>query len=82
MKKNPYLIARDLHRLLMWATIVVVAIMGMTGIFLKFPIIANRLGLDLDLIRFLHSNFSLVFSLVMILMAGSGVVMYFYTRKR
>jgi hypothetical protein len=53
--------------------------MATTGSILKFPgFFINFKFIDLALVRYLHNQMSLFFSIGLFLMASSGLVMYFY----
>lgn len=77
-----YLFSRMIHRVLVLIILVSTFIMTTTGIILKFNSLADFLQIDLAMIRFIHNNFSIVFSLVLFLMMLTGVVMYIYPLLR
>ena len=52
--------------------------MAITGILLKYPLWINSLNIDIGLIRFIHNNLSILFTLILVLMTISGIVMYIY----
>lgn len=83
---NYYLLFRKVHRLLVLVMTVSISIMAFTGILLKYPKITSVLPFNLAIIRTLHSTASPLFTIVLVLMMISGVVMYFYpiirNRKR
>ena len=69
---NLYLLSRKIHRLLVLMIFVSGAIMAITGIMLKF-----QLG-DLAKVGYLHNQMSLIFAVILFLMAISGLIMYLY----
>jgi uncharacterized iron-regulated membrane protein len=77
-KFNPYQLARAVHRYSMFGFLIAAVVMGTTGFFLKFTFIANKLNIDLALMRYLHNQMSLFFSIFLFLMALSGLTMYLY----
>lgn len=71
--------SKSLHRLALFGVVGLAAIMGLTGMLLKFPKAARFLpGVDLNLVRYLHNEFSLYFSLFLITMILTGLYMYWY----
>jgi uncharacterized iron-regulated membrane protein len=77
-KFNLYQLARNVHRYSMFGFLIAAMVMGTTGFFLKFTFIANKLNIDLVLMRYLHNQMSLFFSISLFLMAFSGLTMYLY----
>lgn len=54
-------------------------IMAGTGLLLKYTSWANNLPfLDLGMMRYIHNNLSVLFTVVLGLMALTGLVMYLY----
>ena len=76
--KKLYLFAKQIHRLLIILITGLGAVMAGTGLMLKYPSRAVRFlpGLDLGLVRFIHSTLSTAFAIVLALMMLTGLVMY------
>lgn len=76
--KKLYLISKQIHRLLVIMITGLGAAMAGTGIMLKYPVTSAGLlpGLSLGLVRFIHSTLSTAFSVVLVLMIATGLVMY------
>lgn len=64
---NYYLLARQIHRLLVLIVTAIFLVMATTGLLIRFP-----------LARFIHGNLSTIFVIVLGLMAVSGLTMYFF----
>lgn len=64
---NFYLFAKKIHRLLVLVVSILAVIMISTGLFIDFP-----------QARIVHSLISKLFAAVLVLMAASGLTMYFY----
>jgi hypothetical protein len=75
---SPYLFFRKMHRLLVLVTAFSTLVMAISGIFLKFSGLAKALSLNLSSIRFIHNIASPFYTILLMLMMISGVVMYFY----
>lgn len=75
-----YTLARKIHRLFMFIILALSLLMGGTGIVLKFPsITTNYLTfIDLAQARYLHNQLSTYFSIILFLMALTGLWMYIY----
>ena len=71
-----YLFSKKIHRIMMSVTITLVLVMSSTGGLLKFPQLAEAVGVDSGLIRFLHNQFSLFFSMSLMLMMLTGLALY------
>jgi hypothetical protein len=54
--------------------------MAGTGLLLKYTSLASKYlpFVDLGLTRYIHNNLSVLFTIVLVIMALSGIVMYFY----
>ncbi len=78
MGKLLYL-SRKIHRLLVLIISVLILIMAGTGTLLKYQsFVSNNFpSIDLGAVRYLHGNLSLFFIIVLILMAASGLILYF-----
>lgn len=76
--KKLYLFAKQIHRLLVIFITGLGATMAGTGMMLKYPGSATRFlpGLDLGLVRFVHSTMSTAFALALVFMILTGLVMY------
>jgi|WetSurMetagenome_2_1015567.scaffolds.fasta_scaffold37239_2 hypothetical protein len=73
-----YITFRKIHRLLVLVISVATLLMAFTGLLLKYPRITNILPFDLVTIRNLHNVASPFFTIILVLMMISGLVMYFY----
>ena len=73
-----YLLSKTIHRFLVIITSITTLMMAITGILLKYPLWINSLNIDIGLIRFIHNNLSILFTLILVLMTISGIVMYIY----
>ena len=74
-----YLLSKKIHRLLVLLMLFLTLIMAGTGIMLKYLSFFDRHFhfIDLGLVRYLHNNLSIVFTIVLLLMALTGTIMYF-----
>jgi hypothetical protein len=72
---NRYLLSKKIHRMLVIIISFLTLAMTSTGFALKYP---TRALFNPGLTRFLHNQLSLIFTLVLILMACSGLLMYLY----
>lgn len=78
-----YLLAKKIHRMLVFVIIVVGFTMSLTGILLKYSFLATKFDfIDLGQVRYLHNNLSPFFSVVLILMILTGIVMYLFPLTR
>lgn len=73
-----YLYAKTIHRSLVILIVIATFIMAGSGMILKNPKLGQALNMDLSLVRYLHNNFSVVFTILLLLMILSGVVMYIF----
>jgi len=73
-----YIFFRKIHRLLVLVMSVSIILMTFTGILMKYPRITNYLPFDLVTVRSIHNAASPLFSIILVLMMISGLVMYFY----
>jgi len=69
---------RKVHRVLVLVMTFSVLLMTITGILLKYPEIPFWLHIDPVFVRSLHNGASPFFTIVLLLMMISGLVMYFY----
>jgi len=69
-----YLFAKKIHRYLMLGILFSTMLMVGTGSVLKYPELFRFV--DYDLARYLHSQLSLLFSIFLVLMAASGILLY------
>lgn len=74
-----FLFSKKIHRLLALVVSVLGLFMMVSGIFLKYPVfVMNNLKfIDLGLVRYLHNNVSVIFSITLFLMMATGLLMYF-----
>lgn len=74
-----FLLAKKIHRLLVLAMIVMTSLMAGTGILLKYiSSVAEKFpSIDLNQVRYIHNNLSVAFTIVLVLMAITGGLMYF-----
>lgn len=70
-----YLFSKKIHRLLVSVIVITSLTMIATGIFLKYPLINP---FDPGVTRSLHNNLSIIFSVILFLMAASGLFMYLF----
>jgi len=72
--------ARKLHRFLVLIISVLTIIMIITGGIMKYPDIASAIvpSVNFERIREVHSNISTYFSITLVLMALTGIIMYLY----
>lgn len=78
---NLYTLSRTLHRYLVLIMLGLLLVMAGTGLILRYPSWFGWLPawLDAGRVRFLHSNVSTYFAIVVIVMALTGAYMYFHT---
>lgn len=70
-------IAKKIHRVLVLATIVLSVVMGLSGILLKYSTIALVLPfVDLGSVRYIHNQISPFLTVVLLIMATTGGLMY------
>lgn len=77
---NTYTLSRKIHRILVLIILTLGLIMTLTGTLLKYTKIANEhlTFIDLNFIRYLHSQLSTYFGIVLVLMIITGAWMYVY----
>jgi hypothetical protein len=74
-----YILSRKIHRYLVIIITVLTVIMAGTGTVLKFPVAFGSFGfINVGLVRFIHNNLSILFTIVLLLMAISGIIMYLF----
>lgn len=75
-----YLYARAIHRFLVIIVTVLTLIMTGTGLILRQASEGKNLParIDVNLARYIHNQISVFFTIVLICMALSGIVMYLY----
>lgn len=71
-----FIFSRKLHRFFVLIIFAMILIMAGTGLMLKYY--WQPFGLDLRMIRSLHNQMSGIFTIVLSLMALSGIYMYFF----
>lgn len=75
-----YLYARTIHRFLVMIISFLTLIMAGTGLILRQAREGKNLpnSIDVNLARYIHNQLSVLFTVVLILMALSGIIMYIY----
>ena len=66
----------------MYLTTFMIMFMSSTGLILKFPSFSAFASLDLGMVRFLHNEFSVHFSLALGIMMITGIIMYLFPLMR
>ena len=79
---KPYLLSKSVHRYLVVIISVLTILMAGTGIMLKYGWLSKMLRLDQGMIRFLHNNLSVVFTVALVFMMISGIIMYIFPLVR
>lgn len=76
-----YLFSKKIHRLMLLLVSFLIILMAITGTQMKYSI---SLGLDLGMVRYIHSQISVLFTIVLFIMMISGLLMYFlpYIKQR
>lgn len=76
--KKIYLLAKQVHRLLVILISGLGAIMALTGLALKYPGPSAHFlpVLDFGIVRFIHSTMSTAFAIVLVSMILTGLIMY------
>lgn len=79
---NLYTLSRKLHRYLVLIMLGLLFVMAGTGLMMRYPGWFNWLPtwLPVGKVRYLHANISTYFAIVVIIMALTGVYMYFHTQ--
>ena len=73
-----YILSRTIHRLLVLVISFTTLIMGVTGVVMKFPKIANIFPfIDLGMVRFLHNSLSPIYGILLVVMMITGLLLYF-----
>ena len=77
---NVYLFSRKIHRLFVLLITALALVMSGSGLLLKYPEFVSRSlsFIDLGLLRYVHNRLSPWFGVLLVLMALTGVIMYFY----
>ena len=75
-----YALLRKFHRILVLVVSTFIVFMGGTGLLLKYTFVTTKVlrFLDLNALRYLHNQLSPWFTFVLVLMAASGLYMYFF----
>lgn len=73
-----YLYARKIHRFLVLIIVFLAFIMSATGMLMRNPSWEKFSPFSLDLARYIHNQLSWIFSIILILMIITGLIMYFY----
>lgn len=72
-----FIVARKIHRFLVLVVTSLSLIMAFTGLLLKFPFLSSKLNfLDLGMIRYVHNQLSPFLTIVLLIMAITGIIMY------
>lgn len=77
-----YLFSKSLHRLAMFALIILTILMGITGLYLKYSWLNKLLPFDLTLLRYIHNEMSPYFTVALTVMMITGIVMYVFPLLR
>ncbi len=82
-----YLLSKKIHRYLVIVIVFLTMLMATTGGILKYSSFFSSFSfIDLGLVRYLHNQMSPFFTVALLLMGITGLVMYFYpavvARKR
>lgn len=75
---NIYLLSKKIHRLLVVLISFSIILMTATGLMMKYPRITNVIPFNLVSVRTLHNLASPIFSIILVLMMVTGIIMYFY----
>ena len=74
-----FIISKKIHRFLVFIVVVLSLIMGFTGLLLKYTFLSSMFGfLDLRTVRYVHNQLSPWLAVVLFLMAGTGIFMYYF----
>jgi uncharacterized iron-regulated membrane protein len=73
-----YLVSKSIHRYLVLIISALTILMAGTGTMLKYSWMSGALGLNQAMIRFLHNNLSVVFTITLICMMVTGIIMYIF----
>lgn len=74
-----YIFSRKIHRIFILVISVLTILMAGTGVLLKYTFVAAKFSfIDLGLIRWIHNQMSLFFSITLVGMMLTGVVMYVF----
>lgn len=82
MTTKIYIVSRMVHRVLVLAVTFSALIMTVTGFLMKFPKTAKLFNVGSDRLRFIHSNFGVIFLIILFLMTLTGLIIYFYPLSR
>ena len=74
MKNYP--LFRMIHRVLVLVMVTSTLVMATSGILLKYPKLANWIEVNQNVIRNLHNQISIFFTIVLLAMTISGFMMY------
>lgn len=70
--------SKKIHRWLVVLMVLAALVMTVSGTILKFPGLFFTWGVNVQFIRFLHNQFSVVFSLLLLIMSVTGLYMYYF----
>lgn len=81
MKGKLYLLSRQIHRFLVLVISTLTVLMAGTGLMLKYAQFFSKYlpFIDLGMARYVHNNLSPYFTGTLVLMAATGLYMYFFT---
>lgn len=78
-----YILSRKLHRILVIVLCLLTILMAGTGTILKYTFVSAKLPfIDVGLTRYLHNQLSPLFTIALILMMTTGIIMYIFTLPR
>ncbi len=69
-----YLLAKKIHRFLVFIITAMIVIIAWTGVMMKYS--WAPFGMNLAKARYVHNQLSIVFTIVLALMAITGIAMY------
>ncbi len=81
MNTKIFLFCKKIHRILVLVISTATVFMALTGLMLKYTSFFSKYFgfIDLGMIRYVHNNLSVYFTIVLVLMAVTGLYMYFFT---
>lgn len=78
-----YLLAKQIHNVLVIFITIIGIAMATTGMVLKFPAITRLIPfIDYELSRKVHNQLSTIFGIAFVLMAITGIVMYIFLHSK
>lgn len=74
-----FIFAKKLHRITMYSTVLLIFIMGISGTIMKFEDFFEQFDfINLRILKYIHSEMSIYFSIALAIMTISGVYMYIF----